>query len=541
MFDEYPRPQLERAEWLNLCGEWDYAITATARPPQTWDGRILVPFSPEAPASGVNRTLEPGQFLWYRRQARFPWTGTRVLLHFGAVDQQAVVWCNGREVGSHVGGYTPFSMDITDALDESRQGEILVCVRDGTEQTGLARGKQKRKPGAIWYTAQSGIWQSVWAEPVPEAYIHSLHITPDYDAGTVTIRAVPGGRIQFRGEEYESPAVIPVEDFVPWTPETPHLYGFTVSLGDDRVKSYFAMRKFSVENGSLCLNGQPYFHNGVLDQGYNPEGLYTYPSDQAMIDDIQLAKSMGFNTLRKHVKVEPLRWYYHCDRIGMLVWQDMPNGGGAYNPAVISFPVLTAGGDLRDDRLRLFGRGDPVGRRQFRMELKELVATLYNSPCVALWTIFNEGWGQFEAEKVSQLVLSMDDTRIVDHASGWHDQGIGPVQSLHVYFKKYRHKPDRLGRAVLLSEFGGYNLRISGHDWNQRDFGYNSCISPKDLEVKLRKLYSREIAPARREGLAAAIYTQLTDVEEELNGLVTYDRKVIKLPPAMVREIIGAK
>ncbi len=538
MFDEYPRPQMERSSWLNLCGPWDYAVTRTASPPERWDGTIQVPFSPEASLSGVNRTLKPGEYLWYRRTVTMP-EGDKVLLHFGAVDQRAVVWCNGWEAGSHTGGYTPFTLDITDTLEEDRRAEILVAVRDDTDQSPLARGKQKTERGGIWYTPQSGIWQPVWAEAVPERYIKRLRIEPDLDAGTVTVTAEPGGTVHFQGREYASGVPIPVEDPVPWSPENPHLYEFTVTLGQDCVKSYFALRKFSVSDGKLMLNNEPYFHNGVLDQGYNPGGLYTWPSDEAMVYDIQLAKSLGFNTIRKHMKVEPLRWYYHCDRLGMLVWQDMPSGGGAYRPEVIALPAVGLHKGLDDSKYTKFGREARLGRVQFEAELREMVDTLYNCPCIAMWVPFNEGWGQFDAVRIRDLVKSWDKSRTVDHASGWHDQGGGETQSLHVYFRKYKYEPDAEGRAVLLSEFGGYNLRVDGHTFNDKDFGYSKCRSAAALEKKLRKLYETEIAPAKAAGLAAAIYTQLTDVEDELNGFVTYDRQVVKLPPETVREIIA--
>ena len=541
MFDEYPRPQMERARWWNLCGPWQYAVTGSDEPPAAWDGTIPVPFSPEAPASGVGRTVRPeDRYLWYRRTVTMP-EGDKVLLHFGAVDQRAVVWCNGWEAGSHTGGYTPFTLDITDTLEEDRKAEILVAVRDDTDQSPLARGKQKTERGGIWYTPQSGIWQPVWAEAVPETYIKKLRITPDFDGAAVTVEAEPAGAVvHFGGRDYPCPARVPVPDFQPWSPEEPRLYDFTVTLGDDTVKSYFAMRKFSVEKGRLCLNGAPYFHNGVLDQGYNPEGLYTWPSDQAMVDDIRLAKDLGFNTIRKHIKVEPLRWYYHCDRLGMLVWQDMPNGGGRrYDPLVIQAPAVGIGGRTKDDRYGRFARGDAAGREQFLRELDEMIDTLYNCPCIALWVPFNEGWGQFDAVRVREHVKALDPTRTVDHASGWHDQGGGETESLHVYFRPYRHKPDREGRAVLLSEFGGYNLRVEGHTFNDRDFGYSRCRDAGELLEKLRKLYGEQIAPAREQGLAAAIYTQLTDVEDELNGFVTYDRKAVKLSPEQVRAIIA--
>ena len=539
MFDEYPRPQMERDTWINLCGPWDYAITRTAAPPKTWDGTITVPFSPEAPASGVNRTLAPGEYLWYHRRVTFP-TGGKVLLHFGAVDQRAVVWCNGWEIGSHTGGYTPFTVDITDTLEDGREADILVAVRDDTDASPLARGKQKTQRGGIWYTPQSGIWQPVWAETVPERYIKKLRIEPDFDSAAVTVTAEPGGTVLFQDRAYESPARIPVPDMIPWSPENPHLYEFTVTLGEDRVKSYFAMRKFSAQDGKLYLNNEPYFHNGVLDQGYHPDGLYTYPSDEAMVDDIQLAKSLGFNTLRKHIKVEPLRWYYHCDRLGMLVWQDMPNGGdGQYRMGVIQLPAVGLGQGLKDDKYARFARADRLGRRQFETELREMIDTLYNCPCIAMWVPFNEGWGQFDAARIRELVKSLDPSRTVDHASGWHDQGGGETQSLHVYFRKYKYEPDAEGRAVLLSEFGGYNLRVAGHTFNDKDFGYSRCRNAQALEKKLRRLYEQQITPAKRAGLAAAIYTQLTDVEDELNGFVTYDRQVVKLPTETVGKIVN--
>ncbi len=536
----YPRPQMVREQWWDLCGPWDYAVTGTDAVPSRWDGTIRVPFSPEAPASGVMRPVGPDDRLWYRRTADFSGAPGRVLLHFGAVDQRAKVWVNGVEAGTHVGGYTPFSLDITAALDDTRRAEILVLCRDGTDTVPLARGKQKTERGEIWYTPQSGIWQPVWAEAVPEEHIKSLRITPDPDGSCVHIDADPAGAaVYFRGNTYPCPAEVPVPDFEPWSPEHPKLYDFSVSLGRDRVESYFAMRKFSVEDGRLCLNGTPYFHNGVLDQGYNQQGLYTWPSDEAMVYDIQLAKRLGFNAIRKHIKVEPLRWYHHCDRLGMLVWQDMPNGGGTnYSPVTVQLPAVMSRLRLRDDRYARFARTDAAGREMFLRELDEMIGTLYNCPCIALWVPFNEGWGQFDAVRVREHVKALDPTRTVDHASGWHDQGGGETESLHVYFRPYRYKPDREGRAVLLSEFGGYNLRVPDHAFNDQDFGYSRCKDAGELLNKLRALYEEQIGPAKKAGLAAAIYTQLTDVEDELNGFVTYDRAAEKLPPEEVRKII---
>lgn len=547
---EYPRPQMARESCLNLNGPWDYAFTDTERIPDAFEGKILVPFSPECELSGVGRTLRPGQTLWYRRTFRIPegFCIGRVLLHFGAVDQKAAVYVNGREVCSHAGGYTPFGADITEGLRE--ENTLVVKVRDDSDASPYGRGKQKLARGGIWYTAQSGIWQTVWAESVPEAYIRSLRVTPLFDEGAVEITvlsdsslpctAEAGGRtIAFAAGE---PAKLPLGEFTPWTPENPFLYGLTVTMGQDRVQSYFGMRKFSVGTDEagirrLFLNNRPYFQNGLLDQGYYCDGLYTAPSDEAMVFDIQTAKSMGYNLLRKHIKVEPLRWYYHCDRLGMLVWQDMVCGGGAYRPLVVSLPAL---GELRtkDSRYSLFSRGDAQGRAQYIRELEETVACLYNTVCVSMWVAFNEGWGQFDAAKACALLRKLDGTRVADHASGWYDQGAGEFHSRHVYFRKYRFRPDRLGRAEGLSEFGGYNFRVEGHCFNAKDFGYKKLRSPGELWDAFAKLYEEQIAPAKKAGLAAAVYTQLTDVEDELNGLITYDRKQIKLSPERVKALM---
>ena len=545
--NEYPRPQMLRAEWMNLNGRWEYAMCNSPVIPKGFDGEIIVPFSPETELSGVGRSLKSDEYLWYRKRFTFPesFRGKRVLLHFGAVDQTAKVFVNGRECAYHVGGYTPFSVDITDNLD-GLNAELCVRVTDNTDCGSHSRGKQSSRRGGIWYTPQSGIWQTVWAEAVSVPYVKSLRITPKFDTGAVEIAAdIVGNGVafaHFQGNEYALPAEIPVPDFEPWSPENPKLYDFSVTCGEDRVDSYFAMRKFSVEKDSkgvkrLFLNGRPYFHNGLLDQGYWPDGLYTAPTDEALIRDISLAKEMGFNVLRKHIKIEPLRWYYHCDRLGMLVWQDMPNGGGRYNPVLITAPLVT-GIHLKDSAHRLFARGDAAGRMQYMSELEEMINHLYNCPCIALWTPFNEGWGQFDAKRVHDFVRRTDPTRTVDHASGWHDQKIGEVRSEHVYFRAYKFKADKLGRAVLLTEFGGYNCKIEGHCFNNSNFGYKSFAGAEKLKEALYELYRGQIQSAKERGLAAAIYTQLSDVEDELNGLVTYDRKVVKIPPDEVRKII---
>ena len=556
VLQEYPRPQLVRDSYYNLNGLWDYAITASDACPGAWDGQILVPFSPEAPLSGVERTLLPEQVLWYRRTLPLPrQAGMRTLLHFGAVDQRAWVYVNGLLAGTHTGGYTAFTLDITKLLREG-ENTLTVAVRDDTDTVSLSRGKQKTKRGGIWYTPQSGIWQTVWAELVPERYIRSLLFTPELPAGRIRWQIVSdapqGAKVSvfYAGEpvtEGETDAdgcgsaVIAPGLLHLWTPETPALYDVTVTLGDDTVRSYFAMRTVGTGQDAaghpcLLLNGKPYFHHGVLDQGYWPDGLYTAPSDEAFIYDIQLMKRLGFNMLRKHIKIEPMRWYYHCDRLGMLVWQDMPSGGGLYHFFTISAPLIT-GIHCKDSRYRLFARTDPAGRDSFRQELEDMIRQLQNCPCIVLWVPFNEGWGQFDAKQITRLIRRLDPTRLIDHASGWHDQGVSDVKSLHVYFRPYRFRPDKKGRAVVLSEFGGYNLPVAGHTWNEKNFGYRGYQTPEALGEAVRKLYETQILPARQAGLAADVYTQLSDVEDEVNGFVTYDRKAEKLPAGLMQAI----
>ena len=548
---EYPRPQMRRDSYLNLNGRWEYAITDSDEPPRCWDGTILVPFSPESALSGVGRTLRPGQTLWYRREVNVPQgfipRDGRLLLHFGAVDQEAAVYLNGVLLGRHMGGYNAFTLDATDALGPTNT--LVVRVHDDTDASFHSRGKQKTRRGGIWYTPQSGIWQTVWMEAVPRRYIEGLRIVPLFDqsAVEVTVRCaqplqceatVDGRTVPFTSGEA---ARIPMPDFRAWSPEDPYLYDLSVTLGEDRVESYFGMRKVEVraDRGGvkrLFLNGEPYFHSGLLDQGYWPDGLYTAPSDEALIFDIQTAKSMGFNMLRKHIKVEPMRWYYHCDRLGMLVWQDMPSGGGKYRFSTISLPLVT-GVHRRDNRYRAFARTSSQGRAEYMDELEEMVLQLFNAPSVALWVPFNEGWGQFDSTFVMERLRLLDPTRPVDPASGWHDQGAGDLRSLHVYFKPFRFRRDRRGRALALSEFGGYNLRVDGHCFNQKDYGYRRLPDAAALWRDFARLYEREVLPAVPRGLCAAVYTQLSDVEDELNGLMTYDRRVVKLDADDVREL----
>ena len=540
---EYPRPQMRRESYYSLNGTWEFEITKTPELPQRFSQTILVPFSPETAPSGVLKTVSPKDYAWYRRSFSLPegFRKGRVLLHFDAADQIAEVFFNGVRLGSHTGGYTPFSFEITDVLKE--ENVLTVKIVDLSDTSYHSRGKQKIRRGGIWYTPQSGLWQSVWLECVPLDYIETLRITPLYDESAVelTVRTNKPGICRAKIGETEAsfaanePFRFALPGFTAWSPENPYLYSLEVTFGEDRVDSYFGMRKFSVEPDSagvkrLFLNGKPYFHCGVLDQGYYPGGMYTPLSDEAMIRDIESAKKLGFNMIRKHIKIEPLRWYYHCDRLGMLVWQDMPNGGGSYSLFTVSAPLVT-GIHLKDHHYRLFSRKDPEGREQYRKELSEMIDRLYNCTCIAVWVPFNEGWGQFDAEEAVKQIRSLDRSRTIDHASGWHDQKIGELQSMHVYFKKFRLPKDRLGRAQVLSEFGGYNFRISGHGEGKKNFGYRKIETQEEFAEALDRLIAEQILPAQEKGLSACVYTQLSDVEDELNGLLTFDRAQFKINP----------
>ena len=552
---EYPRPQLRRDSFLNLNGVWDYAVTASGDEPEVWDSEIVVPFSPEAPLSGAERGPAKDEYLHYRRSFTLPegFQKARVLLHFGAVDQIAEVFVNGVSAVKHAGGYWPFSADITSLL---REGEnvLRVTVRDNADDPTFAYGKQRYKRGGMWYTAQSGIWQTVWLESVPEVYVKSLRITPEFDAARVRIeletagesaaitcdvRAADGAFIAGSWAK-DGVCVVPLPGFHAWTPDDPYLYTLDITCGEDHVESYFAMRKFSyVELGGhrvFGLNNVPLFHNGLLDQGYYPDGLLTPPSDEAMVNDIETMKRCGFNMLRKHIKIEPLRWYYHCDRLGMIVWQDMVSGGQPYSFLHVSALPTLGKVDLPDKDSKPYGRSGMLSRARFRREMADTVRLLYNCPCIALWTVFNEGWGQFDALDMAMELKKLDATRFIDHASGWQDQGYEEIKSRHIYFRPVKLKND--GRALALTEYGGYILAVDGHRWTDKVFGYRICRDGAALARDYEKLMREQVLPhIRREGLTAAVYTQITDVEEELNGLMTYDREVLKIPEATLREI----
>lgn len=553
---EHPRPQLTReTPWVNLNGRWQYTFGEEQRP-EHWDGEIVVPFSPEAPLSGVGRQLQPDEWLWYRRTGIDVPQGERVLLHFGAVDQSCTVWVNGVEVGSHVGGYLPFTFDITDALVPGGQ-TIEVRVRDLSETGPHARGKQRLDAGRIWYTAQSGIWQTVWLEAVPEGHIDEvLVMDASYalDEILLIVEADSPHPISVRllaEEQVVAEAVtapgeqvaLTVPDARPWSPDDPFLYDLEITCGEDRVRSYVGMRDLDIlpdESGRprFMLNGEPLLHVGVLDQGYWPDGLLTPPSDAAMIHDITAMKDLGFTMLRKHVKIEPARWYHHCDRIGMLVWQDMVNGGGRYRHLVTDLPARRP---IRvPDRLyRLYFRDDAAARMEFVDETFWTVGLLRNHPSVVAWTPFNEGWGQFNARDIARGVKALDPTRPVNHVSGWVDQGGGDVKSYHSYLRPFRLPWRPWERRVrALTEYGGYSLKVAGHDRSDEEFGYRHCETPEELEQAFVALHRDQIEPAVRRGLAATVYTQVSDVEDELNGLFTWDREHLKIPAETVRAVL---
>ncbi len=553
---EYPRPQLVRDNYTVLNGYWRYAFTGTAEVPSVWDGDILVPFSPETVLSGVERQLLPNEYLWYSRDFEVAKLKGRLLLHFGACDERCKVYVNDREAGRHSGGYQAFSVDITEFI-KLGTNTVTVCVQDTSDTSYHGRGKQCLKNGGMFYTAQSGLWQTVWCEWVPCGYIKALRITPVYDEDRVVIAVKGGGnvtRVSYSAAVYDGDMLVgtaecaggdaawtelsvAIPDKKSWSPVSPFLYDVKLCMRgeefEDRVDSYFGMRCFSVEKGRdgvprLCLNHVPYFQNGVLDQGYYPESLMTPPSDEAMVHDIAFIKRKGFNMIRKHCKLEPMRWYYHCDRLGVLVWQDMINGGGVYNFIKTCYlpNAIVPLQKLKDNHYGYTAREDARGRREWKKECAETVAQLYNCPCICMWVLFNEGWGQFDAVKNTAFVRQMDATRLIDAHSGWFDQGAGDVKSEHTYFFKLSVKREE--RPYVLSEYGGVSLIVEGHMYSDAYFGYGVHEdAARFLEEYAR--FRTQVQELKKDGLCAAVYTQLSDIEEEINGLVTYDRRVEKV------------
>lgn len=599
---EYPRPQMKReGYWQNLNGYWDYCIQKAQA--EDWDplrtiaihsedisepickyqefeadGKILLPFAPESIVSGVDRKLESDELLWYRRNFRLGASSSsgKILLHVGAIDQICSIWVDGNYVASHRDGYLAFTLEITDAVEFGREEhEICIVVRDPSDKGPLPWGKQSSNPGGIWYTPTSGVWQTIWLEEVPAHYIQSFHCVPNlHDGSFLCSFAVDGEFYLAKWEWYldghlvgdhcfytGQEASIQVKHVEVWTPENPILYDFTLRIFNDKkeqmdcVSGYSAIREIRIGvdaklNPALLLNGEIYPHIGVLDQGYWSDGMYTAVSDQSMIDDIILAKSLGFNMIRKHIKIEPQRWYYHCDRLGMLVWQDMVNGGTNYSEWVTRY-LPFVGIHLQDCKYKRFGReaksetvlgGEEAkfnsideakidqyakdAREAALVIMEESVKQLWNHPSIVVWVPFNEGWGQFDAKQVARDFKKLDPSRLVDHASGWHDQGGQDFQSEHVYYKKFRPKKDKYGRPLALTEFGGYSCPVEGHMASKKLFGYRIYKTIDEYVEAVLRLYEQEILPV--ENLVATVYTQLSDVEDEINGFISYDRKVNK-------------
>ncbi len=537
---EYPRPQLVREQWQNLNGLWQIVIGPRdgAQPSTFGSASILVPFPVESALSGVGRRVSENDRIWYQRQFRVPrdWSGKRVLLHFGAVDFEARILVNGKEQGIHRGGYEAFSFDITDSLHPG-VNEMVVSVWDPTDAGTQPRGKQVRSPKGIWYTPASGIWQTVWLEPVSAAHIEGLKITPDVDGGAVLVEAVTPAllgdyrleiTVRDRGTKVGSATLqpgrearIPISKPKLWSPERPFLYDLDVSLNlgsrrVDSVRSYFGMRKISLgkdERGftRILLNNKPYFQFGPLDQGFWPDGIYTAPTDDALRFDIEMTKKLGFNMARKHVKIEPDRWYYWCDKLGLLVWQDMPSGDiqrSGQKPSMV--------------------RSGESGR-QYEEELGGMVAGLYNHPSIIIWVPYNEGWGQWDTARISGMVKRLDPSRLVNSASGWVDQGCGDINDIHKYPGPAAPEPER-NRACVLGEFGGLGFPMPGHTWQaEKNWGYRSYPDREKLQEAYLDLLAKLFPLIEEKGLSAAVYTQTTDVEIEVNGFMTYDRGVVKM------------
>ena len=558
LLPEYPRPQLVREGWHNLNGLWDYAIAAKDdEQPTEFQGKILVPFAIESSLSGVGDSVGQANNLWYKTTFTLPraMRKKKVLLHFGAVDWETEVYVNGESVGTHRGGYDPFSFDISSQLASGNEHELVVKVWDPTSDGPQPRGKQIKDPHGIWYTPVTGIWQTVWLEAVPETYIASTKNTANLDDTSITLSAQvenqqDGDQLRVRVMDGDNsvaeatvaasdPAQLTLEDPTLWSPENPHLYDLEIALVRngkvvDQVESYTAMRKISMEPNEdgiqqMMLNNEAYFQYGPLDQGWWPDGLYTAPTDEALLFDITKTQEMGFNMIRKHVKVEPARWYYYCDSVGMLVWQDMPSGdmGNQWN----RFPGVVGMGTERERT--------PESEEIYRTEWQAIIDANYNFPSIVVWVPFNEAWGQFKTKEITDWTMDYDTTRLVNSASGGNFYLTGDIIDLHHYPDPAMPSPELFGeaRAIVLGEFGGLGLPEDGHTWQQKgNWGYQSFKNQEELLERYQKLME-DLQPLVSQGLSAAVYTQTTDVEVETNGLMTYDRKIIKLDPAKLKPL----
>ena len=538
----YPRPQMKRESYVNLNGDWELEVSSYPSLPETYSHRIRVPFCPESLLSGLKMEVAPGSYLYYRKTVSLPrqFNRGRVLLHIGAADQIAEVYVNGTRMGMHIGGYNSFTVDITENWTE--ETELVIACFDNLQDKTLPYGKQCLKRGGMWYTPVSGIWQSVWLESVPEQYIQSLKI--ENRGYTVTIQTEPAlegtvivkdlGEFPLR----EGKVVITPENPHLWSPENPYLYTFTVETQTDRVKSYFAVRSLDVKQIDgilrLCLNGQPYFFHGLLDQGYWPDGIYTPASPECYAEDILAMKALGFNTLRKHIKVEPEEFYYQCDKLGMIVFQDMVNNGDYSFLRDTLLPTLGMV-KLPDKNLHK----DSSTREQFVACMQQTVKQLGNHPSIVYWTIFNEGWGQFDSDDMYVRLKALDDTRFIDSTSGWFRRKKTDVDSRHIYFSPWSQLQPS-DKPLLLSEFGGYAHPVEGHLFNTGNaYGYKTCRSLEQFQTAIEALYRQKVIPAVARGLCGAICTQVSDVEDEINGFLTYDRKICKADPEIMRKLAG--
>ncbi len=526
--NEYPRPQLKRKSWLSLSGQWDFSTN-------DFTGTINVPFAPQSRLSGVEKDFDKGEMV-YKKTFSIPegFNQGKILIHFGAVDQLCKVFINNSFVTEHVGGYTPFFADITPFIEDG-ENVVTVKVTDNLD-LDIPYGKQTKNRGGMWYTPISGIWQTVWLESVPENHIEALKITPSLKK--VKISVTGGGenkKLIMEDREYSfsgNTVEIEIEKPINWTPENPHLYYFTLTDGVDEVESYFALRTMEVKNGEMCLNGKPYFFHGVLDQGYFADGIYTPGSPQGYEADILTMKELGFNMLRKHIKIEPDIFYYYCDKLGMAVFQDAVNNSD-YN-YFLDTVLPTIGLKKSFDRKR-----SARAKRMFEKTLSEMTKILYNHPSVLYYTIFNEGWGQFEADLLYDKMKKEDPTRIWDATSGWFAKKKSDVDSHHIYFRRIKLKKRK--RPLVLSEFGGYSYKIDRHSFNlEKTYGYKKIATKEDFEKEIEKLYLEDIVPNVKKGLCAAVLTQLSDVEDETNGLMTYDRKVVKVDKKKMKKISRA-
>ena len=533
---QYPRPDMVRNAWMNLNGLWNYAITRKGMKPEKWDGTILVPFPIESAVSGVRKRVSENENLWYKRDFIIPnvWNKKHILLNFEACDWETRIWVDGKEVGTHRGGYDPFTFDITQSIGDKKIHELLVCVWDPTDKGTQPRGKQVSSPGSIWYTPTTGIWQTVWIEPVNESYISSFRTVTNTN-GTIIFKSdvkngaegslsfivkKEGKTIATATGNADNEITVQIKDPILWSPDRPFLYDISIELKKnnkivDRVKSYTGIRKISIGKTSdgftrMLLNNDFVYQNGPLDQGFWPDGIYTPPTEDAMVYDLRMTKKMGFNMLRKHVKVENRIFYYWCDKLGIIVWQDMPSGDvsiGGIQPDINKSKEAT---------------------EQYEFELRRMIETKYNHPSIIMWVPFNEGWGQFETGRITQMIADYDPTRLVNSSSGWTDRGTGNINDIHHYPDPIA-QPAEEKRAIVLGEFGGLGLPVQGHTWELKNWGYRNMEDSLQLLKKYESYYDQINKFVNENGLSATIYTQTTDVETETNGLMTYDRKINKM------------